>query len=287
MSFEYFKAQALSAAAEKARAASSPCIVAGGTDVMVKLRHKKLAPDVVIDIAGLKEISGITEDADTITIGAAVTHDEIVHSPLIRKYAAVLAEGAEHVGSPQIRHMATVGGNLCNASPAADTAPPIMVLDGELTLSDGKEVSTVPVEDFFYIPGKPKLEKGQLLTGIKIKKLQKDQGAAFYKIGKRLSLAIAILNGASLLEVSEGKITKVRIALGCVAAKPLRLTKAEEFLLGKAPTEENFIKAGEIAADSIVPIDDIRAKKEYRKGVAAKVVKKTLEMAYAQCGEEK
>lgn len=287
MSFEYFKAQDLSSAAQKAKAAASPCIIAGGTDVMVKLRHKKLAPDVVIDIEGLEELLGINDDADTITIGAAVTHDEIVHNAVIQKYAAVLADGAEHVGSPQIRHMATVGGNVCNASPAADTVPPIMVLDGELVLSDGKELSTVAAENFFYIPGKPKLEKGQLLTAIKIKKLKKNQGAAFYKIGKRLSLAIAILNGASMLEVSGGKITKVRIVLGCVAAKPLRLAEAEAFLLGKAPTEESFVQAGKIAANSIIPIDDVRAKKEYRKGAAASVVKKTLEMAFAQCGEEK
>lgn len=287
MSFEYFKAQDLSAAAEKAKAATSPCIIAGGTDVMVKLRHKKLTPDVMIDISDIKEIAGITEDADTITIGAAVTHDEIANNPMVKRYARALADGAEHVGSPQIRHSATVGGNLCNASPAADTAPGIMVLDGELTLSDGKESTTVAVEDFFYIPGKPKLEKGQLLTAIKVKKLKMNQGAAFYKIGKRQSLAIAILNGASMLEISDGKITKVRIVLGCVAAKPVRLVKAEEFLLGKAPTEENFLQTGQIAADSIIPIDDIRAKKEYRKGVAAMVVKKTLEMACAQCGEEK
>lgn len=285
MGFKYFKPQNLVEAVNKAKSSSAPYFLSGGSDLMVKIRNKVLAPEILIDVTGIEELNGISEDENTVTVGAAATHMEIAKSEIVQKHIYVLAEGSASVGSPQIRNSATVGGNICNASPAADSVPPLMVLDGEVTLFDGENYETVALDQFFNLPGKPHIKKEQVLVNIKVNKIKANQGASFYKIGKRKSLAIAVLNGASFLHVEDNKIVKARVVLGSVAAKTIRLYEVEKWLTGKEPTEENFIKAGEMGAQMIVPIDDVRSTKEYRTDASAGVIKKTLMAAYNNCKE--
>ena len=263
-------------------------IVAGCTDVLPRMRRGQAHVDCLVDISHVKELRFIREENGQIQIGALTTHADLLSSQFIQTAAPGLAEAAASIGSPQTRNRGTLGGNLANASPAADTAPPLLVLDAGISLiNDGKQRS-VRLQDFFCGPGQTVLTSGEYIDHVYFNRPTGQWGMSFFKLGKRNGMAISVVSAAAFLALGpDGTIKTVRLALGSVAPVPLRSRSAEEFLTGKTPNPEAFQKAGQAALLDIFPIDDVRASAEYRRHAAGIAVQRVLEMAWQQAARRK
>jgi carbon-monoxide dehydrogenase medium subunit len=180
------------------------------------------------------------------------------------------------MASVQVRNTATMGGNLCMASPAADTAPPLLVSDATVVIQDAHGETVLPVADFFTGPGRSVLTPGQVMTHICIPKLKDQQAAAFLKIGTRTAVIISVVSAAVRIGMAGGVCGSARIALGSVAPTPVRVTAAEEFLSGKPLDDQVLETCAEMAASAVSPITDLRASAGYRKDVAKTLVKRCL-----------
>ncbi|MBZ4653493.1 MAG: hypothetical protein JG781_832 [Peptococcaceae bacterium] len=247
-------------------------VLAGGTDLIVRMVDKIWKPEVVIDIKGLTGLSGIREiDNYGVAIGAATPLNEIIGHPLIQQHFAVLAEGAHEIGSCQIRNRATLGGNLCNASPLADTAPALLVLDA-VAVVQGEEERLIPMTEFFAGPGKTILARGELLKEIRIPYLPTESKGIYYKHARTKAVDLASV-GVAVLALKPGEI---RIALGAVAPTPVRAKKAEAFLSGKEITTGVIKEAVALVQEEVSPITDIRATEEYRREIIAVLVRRGL-----------
>ena len=251
--------------------------IAGGTDLAVQIRDSGVKPDTLIDLSAVDELKGISLKNETIKIGSAVTIADIAES---KEIPACLKAGALSIGSPQIRNLATIGGNICNASPCGDTLTPLLVLKAEFELASDSGNRLVPAEDFFTGPKKNILKEYEVLKAVYIKK-ENCRGMSFFKkIGKRNAQIISQVNTAVYMELNkEGKIEKIRAAAGSVAPVPLRLKGFEKTLRG-AEIEAFSLKDinGFIDSD-IKPISDVRASAEYRCRVTASLIYSILEEA--------
>lgn len=255
-------------------------LLAGGTDLLVEARQDYFRSKEIVDISRLPELTGIREEDNEIIIGAAVTHDTIVQHGLIAEYAPLLKAACSQVGSQQIRNRGTIGGNICNASPCADTVPPLVALEAKLTILSAKVQRIVSAADFFHKPYQPKIEPDELLQEIRFRKLTARQKSAFYKLGRRNAVAISRINMAVVLTVNENNIIEeVRIAPGSVFPGWRRVTEAETFLAGKEALEQNFLQAGEIVAQKMIEISGRRWSTPYKEPVVAALTKRTLMMA--------
>ena len=284
MNFAYIKPKTLAEAVSSLGDTKKDFFLAGGTDLVVKIKAGLVQPQTVVAIGHLTELRGIQEQGAAIRIGALCTHTELWNSTLLRQKAFVLAESAHSVGAPQIRNAGTIGGNICNASPAGDTIPALLVLNAMVSLYGKHGTQDMKLEDFLHLPALTKIQPGQILSEFRIQPLKANEGAAFVKVGKRKALAISVVNGAALLRVN-GIIEEARIAIGSVAVKTIRLPQVEQFLVGKEPSEALFAQAGAMASKQIKPIDDIRGTAAYRKDVAATVVHRALQSACARAGK--
>ena len=253
-------------------------LLAGGTDLMVEMRQPHFkAKEHIIDISRLQEIKNIEEDGSHLIIGAAATHDQIIQSGLVREFAGLLVSACRKIGSQQIRSRATIGGNICNASPCADTVPALTALDAEITILSGGKIKNAPITDFFYKPYQPKLESGEAVLNIRFKKLNNKQKSAFIKLGRRNSVAISRISMAVILAVNEQNIIKeVRIAPGSVFPGWQRVTEAETFLAGKEAVEQNFAEAGRITARKMIEVSGRRWSTDYKEPVTTSLTKRTL-----------
>jgi len=279
--FQYIRPQSLTEACQLAYKNPGYSLLAGGTDFMVKLRLQNIRPTIVIDIGDLDELRGICIEDQMICIGAAVTHTELYESMIIRKYAPALAKAASMVGSPQIRNRGTVGGNMGNASPAADTVPTLLAYGATLGITGPNENRKLAVEKLCTGPGRTTLLPGEIIREIYIPMQQSNQGSNFQKLGKRKALAISVVNAAAWIELAnDKKITAVRLALGSVAATAIRLYEAEEKLLGKRISDDLIREISLSVRETIHPIDDVRSKATYRKNIANILIKRALEDAW-------
>lgn len=284
MEFAYYNPKSIQALTDTLRGLHNYALLAGGTDLLVKMKEKLLQPmpAAVVDINGIDDLQAIDDEDGYLSIGALVSHTTLARSPLVNGKAAILAEAAGQVGSPQIRNRGTVGGNICNASPAADTAPALLALDARVRIHSQHDLLELPLADLFTGPGRTCLQPGQFISRIKIRQIQADEGAAFFKFGKRKALAIAIINCAVWLKIADGIICDTRIAFGSVAPTPIRLYELEKWLIGKPAGVEAFAQAGAIAAQLLKPIDDVRSKASYRTRLARVVVYRGLTAALEQ-----
>lgn len=258
-------------------------VIAGGTDLMVQIRDedKKLAGlKYVVDISQLNGLRYIQGDEDVVRIGALVTHDQIYNSPMLRTAAPFLPAACNTVGSPQIRHRGTIGGSVCNASPAADPVPALVALDAGLKLESVRGVRVVPVTSVFEKPYRTNIAADELLTEISFKRLPAGAKTAFLKLGRRKALAIARMNVAVCLVLDgEGKVAEARIAPGSVLPKPGRVAAAEEVLVGKVPTAELLEEAGKKLAEEMVKQSGIRWSTPYKEPVIAVLTRRALQQA--------
>ncbi len=282
--FEYHSPSTLSeAVALLDRFGEDARILAGGTDLLTALKERWEAPAHVIDLrclAGLDEIA--YDPASGLTIGARVTVREVETSPLIRRHYPALAYAASTLASIQIRNLATLAGNICRASPSADTPPILLALDASVSLCGPNGERTVPLDAFFTGPGRTVLARNEILTAIRIPPhLDCCFGAAYIKHSPRQAMDLAMVGVAAAVTMESGWITSARVALGAVAPTPRRSRRAEAALLGCRPTPQLLAQAGEAAAAECSPISDVRGSAEHRRNMVAVDTRRALEQAIA------
>ena len=269
---EYYSPKTLNELIEIAnKYKTEAAIVSGGTDAIVKpnfFKDKK----VVIDITSIKELQNIEERDKKIRIGSGVTFSKLMASDLIKNNINVLYQAAKVCGSVQIRNRGTIGGNIINASPAAESIPPLMVLNALLILVSKEGEEQISIKEFFKGPGKTALKPGQILAYIEIDK-SKPEAISFYrKIGTRKALSIAKASIAFKANKTKGKLTNVEIAYGSVGPTVISSKKAKNFLEGAQLNNDTIEKASLEAFEEVTPIDDIRSTAEYRKLVVKNVI---------------
>ena len=258
-------------------------LLAGGTDLLVDFRanaEKVSHVEAVIDTVHIPDLRFIREDGDRIILGAGVTFTEIAESTLLRKYAPFLCDAAFSVGSPQIRNAGTIAGSLGTASPASDPAPPLVAMDGSVLLVSSGGSREVSVEEFLAKPYRPGIEKNEMIKSVSFKKLNPNGGFSFVKLGRRKTLAIARMNVAVYIEKDEeGSITDARIVPGASFPSAVRVSPAEEMLLGRKPSPELFIAAGNKVSEEMISVTGRRWSTPYKEPVIAVLVKRALDEA--------
>ena len=242
-------------------------IIAGGTDLVIGLRNRDHTPQFIIDITRVEALRMIGEKNGTISIGAAVTHSEIASSSLLKKYGKVLSDAASEIGSPQIRNIGTIGGNIVNASPAADTIPPLMVLNatGRVVSREGEK--EVPLSQLFKGPYETNLKPHELLAHITFQKLPADVRSSFIRLARRNAMAIARMSVAILLQTKKDRIEDIRISVGSVTPIPQRMSEAEVFLRGKSPDEEALKRASFKVSETMIHRSGVRPSTSYKRPV--------------------
>ena len=255
-------------------------VIAGGTDLLPLLREDMLIPTHIVDISRLAELNFIRKEERLIRIGAATNMRSIEQSDIVRQTIPMLADAAQLVGEIGVRNLATLGGNLANASPAGDSAPPLLVLDASATIRNRKTERTIRLADFFLHVKKTILRPDELLTEIKIPIPPQHSGGAFLRLAKRGGNIISIVSAAAFMSIDNGLCKTVRIAMGSVAPTPIRIPVAERILEGSAPSETKIREAAEKVKETIKPISDVRASAEYRKETGVTLVRRALEQAY-------
>lgn len=264
-------------------------LVAGGTDVLIRLRHGSTAFTQLVDIHGLEELRFITADATgTIRIGSGSVFTDLVQSDLIRAHAPILAEAADSVGGPQIRNMATIGGNICNGAPSADSAPALFVLNALLELKSQQGVRQVPVTDFYLGPSSVDLRPGELLTAILIPK-KEYQGFAghYFKYAMRKAMDIATIGCAVSLKTSGGRMTDFRIACGVAGPTPLRCPTAEKNAVGQIISDTLLTKISDAVPQDVSPRTSWRATREFRLHLISELAERVTRTALDRAGTGK
>jgi CO/xanthine dehydrogenase FAD-binding subunit len=260
-------------------------VLAGGTDLVRDMNLEFKVPDNILWIGKLG-LEYIRLEEGVIHIGAATRMQTAGASKLLQEKAAALAQAAGKLAAPPIRALATLGGNICTASPAGDTICAMIGLGAEIVLTSSKGKRILPLEKFFRGPGKTVIKPGELLTEIRIRPTGKREGSAYRKVGRRQALTLAVLNAAARVELDgKGKCVDVRIAVGSAAPTPVRAVKAEAVLRGKAFTPEVIAKAAEMAVTEIKPIDDVHGTAWYRRQLTRVLVGRVLRSA-GGLGEE-
>ncbi len=232
-------------------------ILAGGTDLMVQGGIS----ETLVNIRRIPELGGVSLEGGTIRLGALCTVAEMMSNEVVAEHLPILAETADQFASPQIRNMATLGGNICNASPAGDMIPPLLALGAELELSSRR----LPLDEFFTGPGATVLEPGELLLAIHVPKPGAGHMGGFRKFGPRPALEIATTSVAIAGELTKGVMNNVRVAFGAVAPTPIRGSKTEAVLEGGKLDAGIIAAAGQAANDEVSPITDTRASADYRR----------------------
>jgi carbon-monoxide dehydrogenase medium subunit len=278
--FKYFKPSTLSEAISLlARYRGRAKILAGGTDLLIQMKQKNLTPEYLIDIKDIAELDYIKHDEEeSLKIGALVTHNSIVNSTIIQEKFNLLIEASLAVGSIQTRNKGTLVGNICNASPSADTPPVLIALDSRLKLITTTGERIVKIKDFFISPFKNILMETELVAEIQIPNLPVHHGESYLWLPKITAVDETLVGVGVLIAVDDlmhKTCTTARIGLGSVAPTPIRAKMAEEFLKGKRIEDVIFRKAAEIAADESSP----RSRAEYRREMVKVFVKRALDKA--------
>jgi carbon-monoxide dehydrogenase medium subunit len=258
-------------------------LVAGGTDLLPQLKNGLLKPARVIDLSGVDELRVlIAEDGRGFRVGASVTARRLERDPRIRALYTSLAESGALVGSVQVRNLATIGGNVCNAAPSADMAPPLLALDAEAVVAGPQGRRRVPLASFFLGVRRTVLAPNELLIEFIIPQPGPRSGGNYLRHTPRRELDIAIVGVASQVTLADGVCVKARIALAAVAPIPLRATAAEQALEGQRLTPERIEQAAALAVEAARPISDQRGSVEYRRHLVRVLTRRTLTTALAR-----
>jgi xanthine dehydrogenase small subunit len=251
--------------------------VAGGTDLLVQITGEiGEPPDRVLDLWGLDELRGIRVDGDTLLIGALTTYTQIRRSHEVAEFLPSLAEAAATIGAAQIQNRGTLGGNAANASPAGDTLPILLAADAELVLGSARGERIVPAAEFWPSYRQTALAPDELILRIRFP-LAGQRRIRFRKVGTRRAQAISkVVMALAWQPGTEGTWREVRLALGSVAATPVRAPRTEAALEGASPTTETADRAADALRDEIRPIDDVRSTADYRREVAARVLHRLI-----------
>jgi carbon-monoxide dehydrogenase medium subunit len=253
-------------------------LIAGGTNVIPSMKAKAIKSDTLIDISRLKNLSFVKEEKKKIRIGGLTTIAELGSAKSIQRYASILFEAANQLGNPLVRNRATIAGNLADASPAADTAVPLLVLEATIiTDRDRRKGRQIPIDRFFLDPNKTVLRKDEIIKEVIFPKPDSKAKMAYVKLGLRNAMAISVVSLAVMLEVQGNHCKKARIGLGAVAPKPIRAYGVEAMLADQKITEELIEACGEKVIKEISPISDIRASAEYRREMTSKLLSRVIQ----------
>jgi CO/xanthine dehydrogenase FAD-binding subunit len=255
--------------------------LAGGTDLLVNMKKKLIRPDHVVSLAKIDDLKGIDRENGILTIGGCVTAAELADSEVIRETLCALAEAAGVLGSPLVRNLATIAGNVVSARPAADLPPPLIAYGARAVLVKTSGERSVDLSDFFKAPGKTVMDPDEILTRIIIGVPRGRYGDSYIKLGVRQTLEISLVNVAAFISLDDpdGPITEARIVLGSVGPTPIRALSAEEVLKGQSASDALFARAGEAAAGDAQPIDDFRGSAEYRRDMVGVLTRRALNAA--------
>lgn len=255
-------------------------VLSGGTNLVVEIRDRKKAPDVVVDLSYIDSLRYIREEGGKVKLGARASVEDLIRSDLIKEKAGLLRECALNFAGPPIRNRATVAGNLVDASPAADCVPPLQALDATAVLRSAAGERRVAVSEFVTGVRKTVLRPDELLTEIEFEPLEAGSGYGYYKLGRRKAMAISVVSAAVVLRMSNGTCERAGISLGAVAPVPIRISEAEGLLAGQGSVDESVIEeCGRLAASAATPIDDIRASAEYRTLMCEVLTKRLIRRA--------
>ncbi len=255
--------------------------LAGGTDLIVNMKKKIVSPGHLVSLSMIDDLKKIDASNGLLKIGACLTAAELAESKEIRETLTALSRGAESLGSPLIRNLATIGGNLISARPAADLPPALIAYGAKVALKNSSGERLVSLEDLFLGPGETLIGPNEILTEIHVDSPPPSAGAAYIKLGVREALEISLVNVAAFISMDrDGSIQEARIVLGSVAPTPIRATSAEQILTGEKPSETLFSRAGEAASKDSKPIDDFRASAEYKRAMVEVLTQRALNQAY-------
>lgn len=255
-------------------------VLAGGTDVIPRMRLKKMSPRHLVSIRRIKGLDGISFDGSTVHMGALARFNDLLFSPVIRVHLPVLAEVSAMIGSHQVRNLATIGGNICNAAPSADSAPILIALGARLRIFTPRGPRDTPLETFFKGPGSVDLAPGEILTRIMVEKPSPTVRASYYKYEVREALEIAITGVAVALDMTaEGVCRQARVVVAACAPTPVRARRAEAVLEGSRLEGDVLEKAAAAASGEISPIDDVRSCGQYRRDMTGVSLWRAIEKA--------
>jgi carbon-monoxide dehydrogenase medium subunit len=282
--FKYHRPATLKEACEiKAEFKNKALILAGGTDVIVNMKKGVISPESLISLRDVQDASlkSITFSKSRLKIGAFSTASELMRSRHITGPFKALATGTGSLGSPLIRNMATIGGNLVTARPASDLAPSLMAYRAKVFLNSQSGSREVSLDEFFVGPGRTVIKEDEIMTEIILDQPSPYSGCAYIKLGTRKALEISLVNVAAFiaLEKPNGLIKDTRIVLGAVGPTPIRALKAEEILMGQKPAEALLDEAAKAAASDSKPIDDFRGSAEYRRDMVGTLTVRALNEA--------
>ena len=276
-SFEFYEPTTL-AEASRLFAEEHAQLLAGGTDIVIGMKALTETPESVISLQKIPGLAGITTEADnSISIGAMTKVREVEVSGDIQQHHTALAEGASEIGSIQIRNLATIGGNIAHASPAADTVAGLLVADAQVDIAGADGNRSVPIDELFTGPGQTVLVPGEIITRFRLP--SPASGSHYIKHKIREVMDLAFIGVAAAVNLDNGTITDARIGLAAVAPTPIRATEAENLLNGNAPTPELLEQAGEAAAAGCSPISDLRCSAEHRREMVDVLTRRTLQHA--------
>jgi carbon-monoxide dehydrogenase medium subunit len=257
----------------------------GGTDIFVRMRDGFIHPQILMDVKHLPGMCDVQYDEQTgLTVGAAATMNQVARHPDVQTHYPLLAEATGSVASYQLRNRATLGGNLCNGSPAADTAPAVLVLEGSIVLYGPSGERVIPANDFFLGPGQTAIQAGELMTAVRFPSPPVGAVGKYLKLGRNKAGDLAIAGVAVFGFPDEAVPSGYRfhIGLASVAPVPLRALKAEKVLAENPPGEETFALAAEKAMAAATPIDDVRASAAYRKAMVRNLTLRGLRGVWEQ-----
>jgi CO/xanthine dehydrogenase FAD-binding subunit len=268
----------------KALSAAGVKLVAGGTDLLPQMKNGLLHPATVVDLSGVAALRALEADGKGLRVGAAVTARTLERDARVRGPYASLADSGALVGSVQVRNLATLGGNICNAAPSADMAPPLLALDAEAVIAGPKGQRRVPMLEFFTGVRKTVLGPDELLVEFAIPAPGPRSGGSYIRHTPRRELDIAVVGVASQVTLSDGVCAKARIALAAVAPTPVRATAAERALEGQPLTPARIEEAARLAVEAARPISDQRGSVEFRRHLVRVLTHRTLTRALERAG---
>lgn len=276
--FEYFKANNIEEAVKYLGATTGAKILAGGTDLFLQMQNNDDTPPALVSIKGIEELNEIKETADQYIFGANVTHRQAELSELVKTKLSALHDGVSQVGSVQIRNVATIAGNICNAAVSADSIGPLLVLGAKVKIVGRDGARIQDLEEIFTGPGRTLLEQDEVLTEIIVDKPGENFGSAYYKFARRKAMDLALLGVAASLTLSPDKkeIVDAKIALGTAAPTPIRAFQGEKELIGSPVSQEVFARGALAAAEEARPRTSWRGTAEYRRGMIEVLVQRVL-----------
>ncbi len=283
--FEFIRPGAVPEALEALAQGGRVVPVAGGTNILVNMKRTPLDADLVVDLTGLEELAPISENNGSIRLGAGVTFARLLEWRPAGAIGGLMRPMCVAFAGPLIRNLATVGGNVCDASAAADISPPLLALDATVELESAAHGRrTLPLSEFFQGVRRTARRSNELLTAIEFPRPAENERWFYYKLGKRKADAISIVSVAMTVKLAQGKVEYARIALGAVAPMAMRTPEAESLLWGETLNESTINAAAAAAARESRPIDDFRASGAYRRQMVAALVKRGLDEIARQDG---